>query len=125
MSELRRDPVKYIRDGIKSQYVKDSECYICGETENLQFHHIYSVAELYNKWARINKKNPSTAEEAFVVRDLFLLEHQDEMINQAFTLCTYCHNDKLHKIYGKSPGLGTAKKQSRWINIQRNKRLTA
>lgn len=123
MSVMRRDAVKYIRDGIKSQYVKGSECYICGKVENLQFHHIYSVAELYHKWSLKNKQNPTTADEAFVVRDLFLNEHQDEMINQAFTLCTICHNDKLHKIYGKSPSLGTAKKQSRWINIQRNKRL--
>jgi len=123
MGELKRDPVKYIRDGIKSQYVKESECYICGSEEDLQFHHIYSVAELYHKWARKNKKNPLTAEAAFIIRDEFLEEHQDEMVNQAYTLCKTCHNVRLHGIYGKSPSLGTAKKQERWLNIQRNKRL--
>jgi len=122
MSKLKRDPVKYIRDKIKAQYVKDSECYICGDTENLQFHHIYSVAELYKKWKIKNKIIINTAEDIMEVRDSFLKEHYDKMVNQAFTLCTICHNEKLHKIYGKSPSLGTAKKQSRWINIQRDKR---
>lgn len=123
MSELKRDQVKYIRDKIKAKYVKDNECYICGDTENLQFHHIYSVAELYHKWKLRNKVVVTNVDDMLIIRDKFLEEHYDKMVNQAFTLCTICHNEKLHKIYGKSPGLGTAKKQSRWINIQRNKRL--
>jgi 5-methylcytosine-specific restriction endonuclease McrA len=57
-------------------------------------------------------------------RDLFLKDHHNEMVNEAVTLCSECHNNKLHKIYGKSPSLGTAKKQKRWVDIQRNKRMS-
>ena len=43
---LKRDLVKYVRDKAKSQYKKDTECYICGSTENLDFHHFYGLTEL-------------------------------------------------------------------------------
>jgi hypothetical protein len=36
------------------------------------------------------------------------------------TLC-HTHHLKLHSIYGKDPSLGTAKKQMRWVEIQREK----
>ena len=38
---LKRDLVKYVRDKAKSKYKKEAECYICGSTENLDFHHFY------------------------------------------------------------------------------------
>ena len=31
--------VKYVRDKAKSKYAKGSSCEICGETEQLDFHH--------------------------------------------------------------------------------------
>lgn len=124
MSELKRDAVKYIRDAIKSQYVKDNECYICGDTEKLQFHHFYSVAELWHKWSLKNKVQVNNVQDIMEIRDLFLEDHYNEMVNEAVTLCTICHNEKLHKIYGKSPSLGTAMKQKRWVKIQRDKRIT-
>ena len=40
MTELKRDPVKYIRDKAKSRYEKASECYICGADTELDFHHL-------------------------------------------------------------------------------------
>ena len=39
---LKRDLVKYVRDKAKSKYNKGTECFICGVTENLDFHH-YTV----------------------------------------------------------------------------------
>lgn len=118
---LKRDPVKYIRDAIKSKYIKDEECYICGDTEELQFHHFYSVSELWNKWSMKNKITINDVDDILQARDDFLKDHYDEMVYEAVTLCSNCHNNKLHKIYGKSPSLGTAKKQKRWVDIQRNK----
>lgn len=123
MTQLKRDPVKYIRDAIKSQYVKAEECYICGDLENLQFHHYYSVAELWHKWSVKNKILLTDVSDILQARDEFLDEHHNEMVNEAVTLCKTCHNVKLHGIYGKSPSLGTAKKQKRWTEIQRKKRI--
>ena len=35
--KLKRDLVKYVRDKAKSRYKKSNQCYICGDTENLDF----------------------------------------------------------------------------------------
>ena len=35
--KFKRDLVKYVRDKAKSQYKKGSECFICGNTDNLDF----------------------------------------------------------------------------------------
>ena len=37
--DLKRDLVKYVRDKAKSGYQKETQCFICGETDNLEFHH--------------------------------------------------------------------------------------
>ena len=47
MTELKRDPVKYIRDKAKSRYEKASECYICGVDTELDFHHYYSLVPYF------------------------------------------------------------------------------
>ena len=49
---LKRDLVKYVRDKAKSQYKKDTECYICGSQENLDFHHFNGLTELLDIWLR-------------------------------------------------------------------------
>ncbi len=46
MPRLKRDVVKYVRDKAKSKYKKGSACEICGETEQLDFHHFYSLTPL-------------------------------------------------------------------------------
>jgi hypothetical protein len=120
MNQLKRDPVKYIRDRVKSNYKKDSECRICQTTELLEFHHFHSVAEMYNAWARNNNISISTAEDIITVRDTFIEEHWDEMVHGCVTLCKK-HHAALHKIYGKSPKLVTAPKQARWVEKQRAK----
>ena len=43
MPKLKRDVVKYVRDKAKSKYEKGTACGICGETEQLDFHHFYSL----------------------------------------------------------------------------------
>ena len=59
---LKRDLVKYVRDKAKSQYKKDTECYICGSQENLDFHHYNGLTELLDIWLRKNSiaKNYTT-----------------------------------------------------------------
>jgi hypothetical protein len=115
--KLKRDVVKYIRDRAKSQYEKGDECFICGERDNLDFHHFYSLSPLLHNWIRKNKLNP---EDVMDFRDTFIEEHHSELYDDAVTLC-HEHHLKLHSIYGRDPSLGTAKKQARWVKIQREK----
>jgi hypothetical protein len=114
---LKRDLVKYVRDKAKSKYNKGTECEICGETENLDFHHYYGLTELLNKWLRGKDLKP---EEILGFRDDFIFEHNAELYEHTATLC-HTHHLRLHSVYGKNPGLGTATKQKRWVGIQRDK----
>lgn len=120
MSNLIRDPVKHVRDRAKSRYKKGSECRICGEQENLDFHHFYSMTELLNKWLRSKGLVIKTDEDIIAVRDEYIAEHEHELFDATVTLC-HTHHLKLHSIYGKNPSLATAKKQERWVEIQREK----
>ena len=52
--DLKRDLVKYVRDKAKSKYKKDPHCFICGETEDLEFHHFYGMTELLDTWLKSN-----------------------------------------------------------------------
>jgi len=114
---LKRDLVKYVRDKAKARYDKGTECRICGSTEELDFHHHYSLSPLLHRWVKLNRLNP---ENVLEWRDRFIEEHMEELYEHAVTLC-HSHHLRLHSVYGKNPGLGTAKKQMRWVEIQRNK----
>lgn len=118
--ELKRDLVKYVRDKAKSRYKKAPQCYICGGTEDLDFHHYYGMTELLETWLNSNKITISSAEEIMNLRDKFIEEYTDEIYHEAATLCR-AHHQRLHSIYGKRPKLVTALKQKRWVNIQREK----
>lgn len=120
VEDLKRYAVKYIRDRVKSRYPKGASCDICGSVENLDFHHWYSLSELYHKWCKKNKISINTVEDIMQFRDVFIKEHEYELLEATSTLC-HTHHEKLHSIYGKSPSLITAKKQERWISIQREK----
>lgn len=120
MSALKRDKIKYIRDRSKAAYKKDSECYICRTTENLEFHHYYSMTPLLNKWLKDNKILGDTEEEILAIRDQFIEDNRVHIYEDTVTLCK-CHHAKLHSIYGKNPMLTTAEKQKNWTKIQREK----
>lgn len=123
MSKLKRDKIKYIRDKAKSKYQKADSCYICGETESLDFHHFYSMTPLLDKWLKEKQKiRPEHYTEEYIViwRDEFIEEMSAEVYDHTVTLCHH-HHLSLHKVYGKDPGLGTAKKQMRWVELQREK----
>ena len=118
--DLKRDLVKYVRDKAKSKYKKATQCYICGETENLDFHHFYGMTELLETWLKRNKITITSADEIMNLRELFIEEYTNEIYQEAATLCR-AHHQRLHSIYGKRPKLVTALKQKRWANIQREK----
>lgn len=120
MSDFKRDEIKYIRDKAKGRYKKDSACYICGSTENLDFHHHYTLTPLYNKWKKDNKIKVECEEDILAIRERFIAEHMPELYDFAKTLC-HEHHMKLHSVYGKDPALTTAKKQMRWVELQRSK----
>lgn len=117
---LKRDLVKYVRDKAKSQYKKDTECYICGSQENLDFHHFNGLTELLDIWLRKNKLIITEEADILNLRERFIEEHSKELYDEAVTLC-HEHHLQLHSIYGKRPKVVTAKKQARWVGIQREK----
>lgn len=118
--DLKRDLVKYVRDKAKSKYKKDTQCYICGSTENLDFHHFNGLTELLETWMKENKITIETEEQILELRERFIEEKNNEVYEQAVTLC-HTHHLRLHGIYGKRPKLITAKKQQHWVNVQRDK----
>lgn len=120
MANLKRLPVKYIRDRAKSRYKKDPCCYICSSTGVLDLHHLYTVDVLVSKWLEKEKIKIETSEDIIAVRDDFIGQHEYEMFEYVRTLCRDCHK-RLHSIYGQKPLLSTAPKQERWIDRQRAK----
>ena len=117
---LKRDLVKYVRDKAKSKYKKDTHCYICGSTENLDFHHFYGLTELLESWMKENDITIETEDEILELREVFIKENEEKVYEHAVTLCRM-HHRKLHNIYGKRPKLITAQKQQNWVEIQRKK----
>jgi hypothetical protein len=117
---LKRDLVKYVRDKAKSRYKKQTECYICGSTEQLDFHHFYGLTELLEVWLKKKKIKITEEQQILDIREDFIEEEHDKVYDHAVTLC-HSHHMRLHGIYGKRPTLITAKKQQNWVEIQRNK----
>ena len=117
---LKRDLVKYVRDKAKSGYQKETQCYICGTADKLEFHHYYGMTELLETWLKAHKITINSADEIMNVRETFIAEHINEIYQEAATLCK-THHVRLHSIYGKRPKLVTALKQKRWVDKQRIK----
>ena len=115
--DLKRDIVKYIRDKAKNKYEKGTECYICGSSEQLDFHHFYTLSPLVHKYVKDKKLLP---ENILSFREDFIQDHWAELYEHTVTLC-HDHHLALHKIYGRNPSLATATKQKNWVEIQREK----
>ena len=118
--KLKRDLVKYVRDKAKSRYKKSNNCFICDETEHLDFHHFFGLTELLEHWLNKTGKKIETEEDILRLRDEFIEEHEIELFDEAVTLC-HMHHLRLHSIYGKRPKLVTAAKQKRWVLKQKDK----
>jgi len=52
MDVLKRFPIKYVRDYIKKDYKIRDKCFICGDKENLELHHLYSLSQLWETWCK-------------------------------------------------------------------------
>lgn len=123
MADLKRLPIKYIRDKAKAKYEKGTECYICGVQERLDFHHYYTLTPLLNEWLKEKQKiRPEHYTDEYIViwRDEFIEEKWAELYEHAVTIC-HKHHLQLHSVYGRNPPITTAKKQMRWVEIQREK----
>ena len=117
---FKRDLVKYVRDKAKSRYQKSNNCYICGDTENLDFHHFFGLTELLERWLKKHNIVVETEEDILNIRETFIETHEKELYDEAVTLC-HLHHLRLHSIYGKRPKLIAAMKQKRWVEKQRVK----
>tara|TARA_Y100000592_G_scaffold83382_1_gene133140 strand:- start:3636 stop:4007 length:372 start_codon:yes stop_codon:yes gene_type:complete len=117
---LKRDLVKYVRDKAKSRYKKSNHCYICGDTENLDFHHYYGLTELLETWLREQNIEVKTEEDILNIREIFIGENEQKIFDEATTLC-HKHHLKLHSVYGKKPKLIHAQKMKKWVERQREK----
>lgn len=121
MSEqLKRIALKYVRDKAKSRYSKGNSCEICAATEELEFHHYYSMAFMLENYIKQNGLTVDTIEDIESIREEFIAVHSKEVFDEAVTLCS-THHKRLHQVYGSKPALSTAEKQKRWVAIQRDK----
>lgn len=122
MSELKRELVKYIRDYIKKDYKLRDCCYICGETNKLELHHLYSVSELFNLWCTKNKiRNIDTEDQIKQLRVVFSQDCAEQLSNDnLFTLCDV-HHKRLHNLYGQTYSNHIVPKIKNWIELQKAK----
>lgn len=118
----KRIAVKWIRDKAKSAYQKQSNCYICQTTSDLELHHLHSVTHLLETWAKRGGVDISSDEAVLAIRDQFIAEHHAEIYELVYTLCNR-HHVQLHGIYGKSPAPSSVVKQKRWIELQQEKHV--
>ena len=116
----KRIPVKWIRDRAKGAYQKQSTCFICGGTQDLELHHTHSITLLLERWCQGEGIELDSDEAVLEVRDKFIELHMRELYQCVYTLCNQ-HHVKLHQIFGKAPSLSTASKQQAWVELQRDK----
>ena len=120
-TDLKRFPIKYIRDKAKAAYKKDSSCYICGVESPLDLHHFNSISELFNIWASENNITINELSDILECREDFINAHRPELYEEVRTLCKK-HHKQLHSIFGQHPKLSTAAKQRNWCEKQKEKR---
>jgi len=114
-----RIAVKWVRDKAKAAYTKQSSCYICGATNDLELHHLHSITNLLYSSDSMGY-DISTDQGILAVRDEFIQEHYHELYELVYTLCNR-HHVMLHSVYGKIPTVSSVPKQRTWIETQRSK----
>jgi hypothetical protein len=121
MSELKRLPVKYVRDFIKKDYSYDKCCFICGSTEKLELHHVYSVSELWNNWLDAHKYSDLSVDQIMKLRVDFYNDNKEHLdSHNLYTLCK-AHHQRLHNIYGARYSNWRSEKVKIWIVAQKEK----
>jgi 5-methylcytosine-specific restriction endonuclease McrA len=123
MSDLKRLPVKYVRDFIKKDYVYGVECFVCRSKDSLELHHLYSISELWNEWLDKYKIDSDclTIERVMALREVFYEEHK-HLLGQEnlYTLCK-THHLRLHSIYGARYSNWRSEKVKSWLESQKDK----
>lgn len=123
MSDLKRLPIKYIRDFIKKDYKLKDCCYICNCTEKLELHHIYSISQLFDDWCTKRKIDIDsiTVDTIKDIRVKFYSDEYERLNNlNLYTLCKP-HHERLHNIYGQRYSNFLAPKIINWLQIQKEK----
>ncbi len=122
MRELKRFPIKYVRDFIKKDYKLRDECYICGCSDKLELHHLFSVSELFRRWCVDNKiYSIDTVEEITEYRVKFSEDCAEKLSHDnLYTLCSK-HHKHLHTVYGQTYSNHLTPKIKNWLDIQRLK----
>lgn len=122
MSELKRLPIKYIRDYMKKHYKARDCCFVCGSNKELELHHIYSVSQLFEDWCTLHKiREIKSVEEMNLIRSQFCQDEEERLSNEnLYTLCK-THHQRLHSIYGQKYSNHLAAKVIRWLEIQKEK----
>ena len=125
MTQLKRIPVKWVRDFIKKDYKARDFCFVCGATGNLELHHIYSLSELFNEWCDSKGITEiKTQAEILTYRVEFAEDYADKLSNDnLYTLCSI-HHKQLHNIYGQRYSNSLVPKIKNWLNIQKEKHGT-
>lgn len=118
----KRLAIKHVRDKAKAAYQKQTKCFICGSSAELELHHTTSLSILFDNWAKEKGYDITTDAGVLEVREEFIDSHHSEIYVEVFTLCNK-HHVRLHGIFGKAPPLHTAKKQIAWIEKQKAKAL--
>ena len=122
MSQLKRFPIKYIRDYIKKDYKLKDKCYICGSKEKLELHHLFSVSQLFEQWCSENKVTEiDTVEKITSLREIFAVDCKESLDHHnLYTLCK-THHQRLHNIYGQNYSNHFVPKIKNWLEIQKDK----
>ena len=122
MSQLKRFPIKYIRDYIKKDYKLKDKCYICGSKEKLELHHLFSVSQLFKQWCFENKVTEiDTVEKITSLREIFAVDCKESLDHHnLYTLCK-THHQRLHNIYGQNYSNHLVPKIKNWLEIQKDK----
>ena len=122
MSQLKRFPIKYIRDYIKKDYKLKDKCYICDSKEKLELHHLFSVSQLFEQWCSENKVTEiDTVEKITSLREIFAVDCKESLDHHnLYTLCK-THHQRLHNIYGQNYSNHLVPKIKNWLEIQKDK----
>ena len=88
-------------------------------TKRIRLPPLLLLAPLLRLWLKKKtQERPEHYTDEYIViwRDEFIEDNWAELYDHTVTICHAHH--RVAKIYGRNPGLGTATKQMRWVDIQ-------
>lgn len=114
--------IKHVRNKVKTYYTAENECYICGDSEKLEVHHLKCLSVEAKKLLRKNYKlleypdesNPQFEEIVWgISRDPEIMHPE-----YFYTLCQKCHKE-LHGRFGQN--YEAWKPVKKYLEVQRGK----